>query len=209
MLLNQFSPPALPQPPPGDGKGFFDALLNVLRLFFRQLASTLNTITGSAGGVYIDKPVGVFLRTTDQVIGDADTPEPIQFPVAGLEHWVYIDDATKTELQFRYSGVYSIRVRGRLVSTGGGAKDVYVWIEHAAVNVPYSTQQWHLTGSDEVAVHLACVVPVLAGDIVCVMWMSTGDTVEFEAVDAAGGHPGAPAVQVDVLFQSALPPDGV
>lgn len=64
--LQKVAAPNLPLAQNDYGRQYQDQLNNVLRLYFNQIDSSINNLTGTRGGKYLEFPYGAFQDSTDQ-----------------------------------------------------------------------------------------------------------------------------------------------
>jgi hypothetical protein len=89
-FLQRIAAPALPYAGALYEKQYFDKLLSVLRLFFNQITQALQTLTGIAGGRYVNNPHGSFYDVTAQYDGSTTTAYPMRLDTQAYANGVTV-----------------------------------------------------------------------------------------------------------------------
>lgn len=196
--------PRLPDPPPGPGSGYFNGLLNALRLFFNQLHGAFSTLLGPNGGQYVDCPNGLFFHTGDQTLALANTGYPIEFNTTYLSNAVSVVDGTK--LTVSVGGVYNFQYTGCIKSTSASTKRVYLWLVRNGTTIGYSTNGYTYSGADTLGiVEWPFNIDLQAGDYMQLYWAADDTNVTLTTEAATPPHPGIPASVCAVNFIAPLP----
>jgi hypothetical protein len=204
--LLKIAAPALPLATDQYERPYQDQLNNVQRLFYNRLVNTLNQITGTMGGRYIDVPSGLFFSTTTQTLAAVNTATPVDFPLEYLNNGIRVNSGTDSRVYVDYGGVYNFQFSGQLKSTSSSAKQVYIWIARNGVTIGYSTHQYTLSGNDtHLNISWNFNIDVDAGEYVELQWAADSTTVTLEAAAATSPHPGMPSAVMAVNFIAPLP----
>jgi hypothetical protein len=205
--IKKVQSPALPLPPADNPvSGYLGSLNNITRLFFNQLANSVNLLTGTNGGVFISNPNGLFFDTADQPIAIVNTAQPVRFNQTYLNNGVSINGATTSEITVANSGVYNFQFTGQLRSNSGASKILFVWLNRNGTNVGYSTREYSISGSGkELDILWSFNIDLLAGQYIQVIIAGDSTDLSLDAVAATSPHPGISSAVVAVTFVSALP----
>ena len=205
--IKKVQPPALPVAPQQNPiRMYLDDLNNILRLFFNQIANTLNLLTGDTGGVFLSNPNGLFFDTADQPIAVINTAQPVRFNQTYLNAGVSINGATTSEITVANSGIYNFQFSGQLRSNSGSSKILYVWLNRNGTNIGYSTREYSISGSGkELEIAWNFNIDLLAGQYIQIIIAGDSTNMSLDFVAATAPHPGIASAVVAVTFVSALP----
>lgn len=204
MRLQKVVPPRLPDPAGTYVPGYFQALLNVLRLYFNRLTDNVNNLLGVNGGQFIECPNGLFFSTTDQTAAAVNTGYPIVFETTYLNNAVSI--VSSSQVTPTISGVYNIQFNGQLQSTNSSSKVVYIWLVRDGTAIGMSTQAYTLAGSGNyLGIRYNADIDLQAGQYLQVYWATTDTTIELHSTGATSPHPGIPSAFLAANFISPLP----
>jgi hypothetical protein len=205
--IKKVQPPALPVAPQQNPiRVYLDDLNNILRLFFNQIANTLNLLTGDNGGVFISSPNGLFFDTGDQAIAVINTAQPVRFNQTYLNAGVSINGVTTSEITVANSGIYNFQFTGQLRSTSGSSKVVFVWLRRNGTNVGYSTREYSISGSGkELEINWSFNIDLQAAQYIQIMIAADSTALQLDTVAPTSPHPGIASAVVAVSFVSALP----
>jgi hypothetical protein len=131
-LLNQVAPPALPLAREQYDRPYQDQLNNILRLYFVQLASTLNSLVGSTGGRFLQTPYAAIQRTTDKTF-TANTATQVTF-----DQNDYLNGCTNdgtNGITVEYSGLYNYQFSVQLKNTDSQAHTAWIWLRKNTTDV--------------------------------------------------------------------------
>jgi hypothetical protein len=185
---------------------YLDDLNNILRLFFNQIANTLNLLTGDTGGVFISNPNGLFFDTGDQPIAVINTAQPVRFNQTYLNSGISINGVTTSEITVANSGIYNFQFTGQLRSTSGSNKVVFVWLRRNGTNVGYSAHEYSVSGSGkELEVTANFNIDLQAEQYIQIMIAADSTDLQLDTVAPTSPHPGIASAVVAVSFVSALP----
>ena len=205
--IKKVQPPALPVSPPQNPiRGYLDDLNNILRLFFNQVANTVNLLTGDNGGVFISNPNGLFFDTGDQAIAVINTAQPVRFNQTYLNAGVSINGLTTSEITVANSGIYNFQFTGQLRSTSGSTKVVFVWLRRDGTNIGYSAREYSISGSGkELEINWSFNIDLQAEQYIQIMIAADSTALQLDTVAPTSPHPGIASAVVAVSFVSALP----
>lgn len=205
--IKKVQPPALPVSPQQNPiRGYLDDLNNILRLFFNQIANTVNLLTGDNGGVFISNPNGLFFDTGDQPIAVVNVAQPVRFNQTYLNAGISINGGTSSEITVANSGIYNFQFSGQLRSNSGSSKILYVWLRRDGVNIGFSAREYSISGSGkELELSFSFNVDLLAEQYIQVMIAGDSLNLSLDFVAATSPHPGISSAVVAVTFVSALP----
>lgn len=207
-LLNQVAPPALPLAREQYDRPYQDQLNNVLRLYFRQLNTTVNSLVGDTGGRFLQTPYAAIQRTTDKTF-TANTATQITF-----DQNDYLNGCTNDGtdgITVNYNGLYNYQFSVQLKNTDTQIHSAWIWLRVNNVDVPRTGSKFDVIsshGGTPGYVIAACnfYVDVVAGDTV-EMWAAVNNTaVTFEAEAAQTSPfamPAIPSVVATLSFVSS------
>lgn len=205
--IKKVQPPALPVAPQQNPiRMYLDDLNNILRLFFNQIANTLNLLTGDNGGVFLSNPNGLFFDTADQPIAAVNTAQPVRFNQTYLNNGVLINGATTSEITVLNSGIYNFQFTGQLRSSSAASKILYVWLNRNGTDIGFSTREYLIAGSGGVLdISWSFNIDLLAGQYIQIIIAGDSTDLSLDFVAATPPHPGISSAVVAVTFVSALP----
>jgi hypothetical protein len=131
-LLNQVAPPALPLAREQYDRPYQDQLNNILRLYFVQFASTLNSLVGDTGGRFLQTPYAAIQRTTDKTF-TANTATQITF-----DQNDYLNGCTNDGtdgITVEYSGLYNYQFSVQLKNADSQAHTAWIWLRKNTTDV--------------------------------------------------------------------------
>lgn len=196
--------PNLPVPSVAYSRDFQSQNNGILKIFFIKLMNAFSSLTGLAGGRYIDNPNGLFFSTTDQTLAASNTGYPITFATTYLDRHVSVVDSSKITVV--YGGIYNFQFSGQVKSTNSSSKDVFLWIKRSGTTIGYTTHQYTLGGSDNhMIVNWNFNIDMADGDYIQLYWAASDTNVTLETTAATSPHPGIPSAVVAVTFVAALP----
>lgn len=205
-LINKVPSPALPVAPASPLRGYLDDLNNILRLFFNRVSNSLNLLTGSNGGRFIDKPNGLFWDNADQALGAVNVAQPVRFNQTYLNNGMSINGLTTSEITVAYSGVYNFQFNGILRSASASSKIAYIWINRNGTDIGYTAREYLISGSGGVLeINWNFNIDMEAGQYIQIMWTGNNIDLALDAVAPTSPHPGIPSAVVAVTFVSTLP----
>lgn len=132
QLIN-VAPPRLPNAPQQYETRFHDQHSDVLRLYFNQLSSNLNALTGVRGGQYLNFPYAAIQRTTN-VIFAANTATQITFNQNDFLNGCENDGTDGIRVQ--QSGIYNYQFSVQFANTDTQIHAAWVWLRVNNTDVP-------------------------------------------------------------------------
>lgn len=87
-FLQRIAAPALPFAEQTYSKLYFDKTLSILRVFFNQLTQMLQTLTGVAGGRFMNNPFGSFYDVSEQRAGSTTAAYPMRLNTMAFSNGV-------------------------------------------------------------------------------------------------------------------------
>lgn len=140
-LLSKFSAPALPYGPPQYSPQFMDQYSRVLRLYFNQIDTDLQALTGTKGGKHLDFPYAAIQRTTDKLF-TANTATQITFNQNDYLNGC-LNDGTDG-IVVEQSGVYNYQFSAQFANTDSQAHGAWIWLRKNGVDVPGTGSKWDI-----------------------------------------------------------------
>ena len=218
MSLNVPASPNLALAPDTYQRPYADQANNILRLYFNQISSTLQALTGRAGGRYLNFPYAAIQRTTDKTF-TANTATQITFNQN--DYLNYCANSGTDGIQVTYSGIYNYQFSIQFANTDSQIQGAWVWLRKNGVDVPGTGSRWDITakhGSSDGYVVAAAnfFVQLVAGDTV-EMWAAvsqaynpvtptTGVYMEaYAAQTVPFAMPSIPSVVATLSFVSEIP----
>lgn len=196
-LLNLIAPPALPLARDEYNRPYQDQFNSILRLYFVQLNTTLNSLAGNTGGRFIQTPYAAIQRTTDKTF-TANTATQITFNQND-----FLNGCTNTGndgIAVLYKGVYNYQFSVQFANTDTQAHSAWIWLRKNGVDIPGTGSRFDVPNH-----HGASDGYLIAS---CNFYVSliTGDTVEmWSAVSNTGVYMEAYAVQTSPFAMPAIP----
>jgi hypothetical protein len=186
------STPNLPVAPIQYEQRFQDQFSNVLRLFFRQVASRVNSPTAHAS--YFD--------TTTQPNPVADAVNLFTYNSVVTQQAVTRGNPT-SKVYVAQTGIYNFQFSAQLDKTGGSASAVYIWPRINGVNLPDSATKVVIDGpNSEIVPAWNFVLVMQANDYFELAWQSSDTDVVIPYVAATGNIPAIPSIILTVVWVS-------
>ena len=135
-LLNQVAPPALPLAREQYDRPYQDQLNNILRLYFVQLASTLNSLVGSTGGRFLQTPYLAISDYNSHTV-TANTANVMTFNTTDYANECSL--VSTSRLTANYTGLYNLQFSTQFQNTDTQLHDVSIWLRINGVDVVGST----------------------------------------------------------------------
>lgn len=204
--ISQIANPALPLATQQYDRQYQDQFNNVLRLFFTRASTTLNLLTGDAGGQYVDCPNGLFFNTAEQTFALANTAYPLAFNATYLSSNVQLVSGSTSKIEVLVSGVYNFQYLGQMLSENSSAKSLYIWISRSGTDIGYSTRANTLAANGEYAeASWAFNIDLQAGQYIELKAAVTDTGMHIHAEPSNGVHTGIPSSVLTVNFIAPLP----
>ena len=202
--------PNLPRTPEVYEPAYHVAVNNVLRLFFNQLVSALQSLFGVQGGQYINNPYGAFQNNTNVVLGAANTPTLI--PINVTDYANGMSYATGDGIHVTVSALYNYQFSIQFANSDTAIHQAIVWLRKNGVDIPGTASKFDVPskhGSSDGYLIGACnfYVDLLKGEYVELWWACDSTTTYLEAYPAQTtpyAHPSIPSVVATLTFVSSL-----
>ena len=210
-LLTQVAQPRLPTAPLEYERRFHDQHSDVLRLYFNQLGSNVNTLIGLRGGQYLNFPYAAIQRTTDKTF-TANTATQITF-----DQNDYLNGCTNDGtdgIHVEQSGIYNYQFSVQFQNTDTQIHAAWIWLRKNGVDVAGTGSKFDVTsshgGTPGYVIGAAnFFVDLTAGDTI-EMWAAVDNTaVTFDSAAAQTSPfamPAIPSVVATLSFVSAVAP---
>lgn len=204
--LNSIAPPRLPAASDAYERYLQDQMSNILRLYFNQINSTINSVIGDNGGQFIGCPNGLFFNTADQTFAAANTAYPIVYDQTYLNNAVALQSGSTSKIEVTVSGIYNFQYSGQLESTNSSSKDFFLWIRRDGTDIGYSTRAYSISGSNAYKpVSFSFDIDLQAGQYIELMVSASDTSLNLGAATASSPHPGIPSSVMTVNFIAPLP----
>jgi hypothetical protein len=204
--LNSIAPPRLPTATDEYERYLQDQMLNILRLYFNQINSTINSVIGTNGGQYVDCPNALFFNTADQTFAVANTAYAVVYNQTYLNNAVALQSGSTSKIEVTVSGIYNFQYSGQLESTNSSAKNFFLWISRDGTDIGYSTRAYSISGSGTYApISFSFDIDLQAGQYIELMSSASDTSLNLGASTASSPHPGIPSSVMTVNFVAPLP----
>lgn len=210
MFLRQPPPPNLPIAPDQYQRFYNEALTNVLRLYFNQLSTNLQSLFGPDGGRFLSNPFGAFSSEVDQTAASTTVAYAVTYSNTDISDSVFLSNSSR--LNTTYPGIYNLQFSIQLVNTDTQIHDVDVWAAINGTNVANSNSRFSVPNSHGgVDGHLIAALNLFltmqAGDYVELYWHTTNIAVSVEYLSAGSSptRPATPSVIATMSFVSSIP----
>lgn len=205
-LISKIQPPALPIAPETPLRVYLNDLSNILRLFFSRAANSINLLTGSDGGRFIDSPNGLFWDNADQTLTAVNVGQPVRFNQTYLDNGMVINGPTTSQITMTYSGIYNFQFNAMLRSSSASSKIAYIWINRNGTDVGYTAREYSISGSGGLLeINWNFNIDVQAGQYIEIVWTGDNSNLALDAIAPTSPHPGVPSAVIAVSFVSVLP----
>ena len=219
QTLRPSAAPNLPIAPVDYAQLYQDQLLNVLRLYFREVDNFTQVLMQNSGGRFLNFPHISASDTTDQLAAD-NTPTLVLWNTLETDEGFTLNlsgSATAT-----YNGVYKIDYSLQFANTDNAAHDVVVWLRVDGVDVPRSASKFTLPARKSAGVYSYLVAyshatfSIYGGSEIELYWATDkgynplgpidGVFMEYQAAQTVPyAHPAIPSAIGTITFVSELP----
>lgn len=199
------TPPALPAPNETYSPIWLRNLNNILRLYFNRMVNAVNTVTGKAGGQYLDFPNGLFFSSEEQYLAAVDTPQAITYNNTYLNNYVDLAEGSTSRIRAGASGIYSFQLSAQLESGNNSAKTMVIWIRRDGQDIPFSARVFTLAGAVSLPLAWGFSIDLQQGQYVEIMSQTDDLDLHFHTGAASATHPAASAAIMTVHLISLLP----
>lgn len=206
-------PPALPFAPQTYGTPYMDQLLNVLRLYFNRLSSTINDLLGVNGGVVIQNPHAMLMSDQDQTNASITAANQLTFNQSVIAQGIRVENTD--EIWFDDAGQYLVTFRLQVSNRSNAVQEFEVWAGYDGTNYPLSNTRVDLPARKDSSTWGHAVVTVSGiftvqnpdTEYLTIKWWASSTDVFLEHY-SAGTSPARPEVASVILtvsFASRLP----
>ena len=204
-------PPRLPTAPQQYETRYHDLHSDVLRLYFNQLGSNVNTLIGPRGGQYLNFPYAAIQRNTDKTFA-ANTATQITFDQNDFLNGCTNDGTDGIHVE--QSGIYNYQFSVQLKNTDSQIHSAWIWLRINNIDVAGTGSKFDVISSHGgvpgfVIAAANFYVELTAGDTV-EMWSAASNTaVTFDATAAQTSPfpmPSIPSVVATLSFVSSVLP---
>jgi hypothetical protein len=210
MFLRQPPPPNLPIAPDQYQRFYNEALTNVLRLYFNQLSTNLQSLFGPDGGRFLSNPFGAFSSEVDQTAASTTVAYAVTYSNTDISDSVFLSNSSR--LNTTYPGIYNLQFSIQFVNTDTQIHDVDVWAAINGTNIANSNSRFSVPnrhgGVDgHLIAALNLFLTMQAGDYVELYWHTTNTAVSVEYLSAGSSptRPATPSVIATMSFVSSIP----
>ena len=213
MILRTPKSPPLAPSPLVPIKGHIDSLLNVLRLYFNQIDSTIQGLLGVNGGSAVQMPHAMLMSDQDQANAGVTSENIVTYNTPVIEQGVEVRNGS--EIHFTEPGQYLITFSLQFTNRGNAAQTIEVWAKQDGVNFPMSNTRFDIAArkSESVWAHTVATVTgiftVTDPDTTYLRlaWWSDGPSVflEYYPEGTSPTRPAVPSVILTANFVSRLP----
>jgi len=209
--------PNLPIPPTNYSQIYFNALTDVLRLYFNQLDIVFRYLITPDVGRYFNFPFLAVLDTTSQPATLANTAYAVTWDSPYLpttyagpnEFSPYIDIVDSSKIVIPDSHYYNFSYTLNLLKTTAGASTVSVWfrlnsLNYGVIDFPGTTRIYTLPGGGtNVTAAATIMTDEENGDSWQIMWSASTTGVTISPIAAAGPAPTGASASLAINFVSA------
>jgi hypothetical protein len=188
-LVNKVSPPALPLAQDQYSLPYQDQLNNVLRLYFTQLNSALNSLVGDSGGRFLQMPYLAIADYNSHTV-TANTANAMTFGTTDFANGISLVSTSQMTAEFQ--GLYNLQFSTQFQNTDTQLHDVSIWLRINGVDVTGSTGFISIPsqhgGTPGHAINgWNFFVPLNAGDYVEIWWSTNNVAVTIQTYAANTG----------------------
>lgn len=206
-------PPRLPDPGPEYTRGYFDALLNVLRLYFNRITNAFNALLGINGGAELQMPHAMLMSNQDQPSAGVTSENLVTYNVPIIQQGVEVRN--NSEIWFERTGQYLVTFSLLFTNRGNASQIIEVWAKDDGGNYPLSNTRLDIAARKSTSVWSHTVATITGiftvsqpdTNYLSIAWWSDGPEVFLEHYDAGTNpaRPEIPSVILTVNFVSRLP----
>lgn len=211
MALQNPVPPRLPDPQPQYDRGYFNSVLNVLRLYFNRLSNAIAALLGPLGGANIQNAYAEYVSTADQTVASTTVAYPVTFDIPAVRT-SGVNLSAGSRLEVEVAGVFLFSFSAQVANSDSQAHTAAFWLRVNGVDVANSRSRHSIPSSHggnpgQLAAAMSFYVELAALDYVQVMWFADNTQVYLDYIAPAVSptRPAAPAATICVEFVSARP----
>ena len=206
-LINLVSPPALPLARDDYDRPYQDQLNNILRLYFEQLSSALNTLLSSTGGTYLRFP-NLAISDYNSHTVTANTANAMTF--SNTDYAKEFTLVANSKITAGLPGLYNLQFSTQFQNSDTQLHDVSIWLRINDVDVVGSTglisvpnKHGGINGHGINGWNF--FVKLNTGDYVEIWWSTTNAAVTIQTYAASTGpiRPSTASNVATITFVSA------
>jgi hypothetical protein len=199
LPFNPPQPPRLPDPSVDYNRGYFDSLLNVVRLYFNRLSNALNVLFGPMGAAYLEAPHAMLMSNQDQSSGGTTVANTLTYNQVVIARGIEVKNGS--EIWFEQPGQYLVAFSLQVTNRDNADHKFEVWAAYNGSNYPLSNARFDIEQRKSSS-EWNHVVPSISGiftvndpdsDYLSIKWWSDSTLVFLEHY-AAGTNPTRPEI---------------
>lgn len=208
-ILQKFRAPAIPYATNLYMQNEEEQFRKILRIYFNQIDSTLNTVTDVQGGKFINFPYGAFQDNTTHTAAAINTAYTIPLSTTDYSNGISLGTPS-SRVVVNSAGLYNFQFSIQIAKSSGSTSNIWIWPRINGVNVADSATKISIQGTT--ASNVAAwnfVLSMEANDYFELVWLT--DSTSVQLVHEAGfgvapnDVPEIPSVILTVTFVSSLP----
>lgn len=200
--------PNLPLAPVTYEKRFHEQFSNVLRLYFNQVDTILESLFGVTGIKTLRAPYGTFLSTVTQPAAVINTPYTMTYDTQLFHSEIDVSPTNPSRVVCINAGVYNFQFSVQLQKPSGSPGYIYIWPRINGVNIANSASRVAIQGSTaELIPSWNWVFEMQPNDYFEIAWAANDTSIRLFAEPAITTpyiRPAVPSVILTVCFVSAL-----
>lgn len=202
--------PNLPLAPREWEYRYQDQYSNILRLYFNQISTGLQQLSGTHGGRRLSFPFGSFYDNTTQAAASTTTAYTVKLGSTAYNSGVSVVGDSKITVE--HEGLYNLQFSLQLNNNNNAPQDADVWVRHNGIDIPSSNSRFGLAARKNIGdpFHIVAALNFMhalnAGDYLELIWCTTSTDVSVVNYAAPTGpaRPAIPSAIVTLSFVSAL-----
>jgi hypothetical protein len=204
------APPNLPLAPEEYASRYQEQFNNILRLYFRQISGSLQSISGVNGGQFLQFPYGAFQNNTDVVASAINTPNVILLNTTDYASGMFYVPGDGIHVE--QSGIYNLQFSIQFRNTDTQAHNVFLWIRKNGVDLQGSSSSFtvpskHGSGDGYLIGAANFYVDLMADGYVELWWATPNLAVTLDAIPVQTTpypRPLTPSVVATLSFVSTV-----
>lgn len=213
LPFNPPQPPRLPDPGQEYDRGYFNAFLSSLRLYFNRLSNALNVLFGPLGQASLEAPYAMLMSSADQTSAGTTQANAVTYNEVVFARGIEVRN--NSEIWFEQAGQYLVTFSLQVTNRGNAAQVFEVWASYNGNNYPLSNTRFDIPARKS-STEWSHIVPSIAGiftvnnpenDFLSIKWWadSTNVFLEHYAAQTTPDRPEIPSVILTVNGVSRLP----
>lgn len=186
-----------------------DQYSNILRLYFNQISTGLQQLSGTHGGRRLSFPHGAFYDTTTQTAASTTTAYVIGINSTSLSDGVSVVDGSKMTVE--HEGIYNLQFSLQLNNDNNAPQDADVWVRHNGVDIPDSNSRFGMPARKNIGdpshtiAALNFMYPLNSGDYLQLAWSTTSTdvSIKYYGTPSSPTRPEIPSGIFTMSFVSA------